>query len=425
MLRKSECEAANNFSTMASRFGDTMIYPKCLFEGDELSCPIKTVKDKWKLLPAFLKVKGLVKQHIDSFNYFINMEIKKIVKANELVTSDADPSFYLKYLKISVGMADVEESYNVTKSISPHDCRLRDMTYSAPVTVDIEYTRGNERVIRRELPIGRIPIMLQSSNCILTGKSLKELAELNECPIDPGGYFIVRGVEKVILIQEQLSKNRMIVDVDRKGSVGCSVTSSTHERKSRTSLIAKRGKYYLKHNSFMDSIPVVVVFKAMGVISDQEIVQLIGSEEAILSVFAPSLEECANLKIFTQLQALDYIGSKCRQIRTWGKPKSKVDEAADVLAGVVLAHVPVVEFNYRMKCVYLALMVRRVILAQEDMVRVDDRDYYGNKRLELAGQVGLCVCVCVCLFVFDRGCVYVVLRQLHRTLDTMGLSEVS
>lgn len=44
------------------------------------------------------------------------------------------------------------------------------------------------------------------------------------------------------------------------------------------------------------------------------------------------------------------------------------------------------EFNFRAKCIYLAVMVRRVILAQGDN-KVDDRDYYGNKRLELAGQV--------------------------------------
>ncbi|XP_064393008.1 DNA-directed RNA polymerase III subunit RPC2-like [Halichondria panicea] len=366
---------------------DRSLFPECLFEnGEDLSKPINTVRDKWKLLPAFLKVKGLVKQHIDSFNYFINVEIKKIMKANEMVTSIADPNFYLKYLNISVGNPDVEESFNVTKPISPHECRLRDMAYAAPITVDIEYTRGTQRVIRKALPIGRMPIMLRSSNCILTGKSPKELAKLNECPIDPGGYFVVRGVEKVILIQEQLSKNRMIVDVDRKGVVECSVTSSTHERKSRTNLISKGGRYYLKHNSFAENIPVVVLFKAMGVVSDQEIVQLVGSGEDILSSFAPSLEECANLKVFTQMQALQYLGGKARRT-AWSKHKSKVDEAVDILAGVVLAHVPVVKYNFRMKCVYLALMLRRVIEAQEDKVRLDDRDYYGNKRLELAGQL--------------------------------------
>jgi DNA-directed RNA polymerase III subunit RPC2 len=73
--------------------------------------------------------------------------------------------------------------------------------------------------VRNNLPIGRMPIMLRSSNCVLTGKGPQELSKLNECPLDPGGYFIVRGVEKVILIQEQLSKNRMIVEEDAKVSL--------------------------------------------------------------------------------------------------------------------------------------------------------------------------------------------------------------
>lgn len=55
-----------------------------------------SIQDKWKLVPAFLKVKGLVKQHVDSFNYFVNVEIKKIVQANEKVLTDVDPTFYLK-----------------------------------------------------------------------------------------------------------------------------------------------------------------------------------------------------------------------------------------------------------------------------------------------------------------------------------------
>ncbi|OXB69303.1 hypothetical protein ASZ78_015703 [Callipepla squamata] len=295
-----------------------------------------------------VEVKGLVKQHIDSFNYFINVEIKKIMKANEKVTSDADPMWYLKYLNIYVGTPDVEESFNVTRPVSPHECRLRDMTYSAPITVDIEYTRGSQRIIRNALPIGRMPIMLRSSNCVLTGKTPAEFAKLNECPLDPGGYFIVKGVEKVILIQEQLSKNRIIVEADRKGTVGASVTSSTHEKKSRTNMVVKQGRFYLRHNTLSEDIPIAIIFKAMGVESDQEIVQMIGTEEHVMAAFAPSLEECQKAQIFTQMQ--------------------------------------VKEFNFRAKCIYTAVMVRRVILAQGEN-KVDDRDYYGNKRLELAGQL--------------------------------------
>ncbi|KAJ4436785.1 DNA-directed RNA polymerase III subunit RPC2 [Periplaneta americana] len=355
----------------------------------KLTEPVKSIEEKWKLVPAFLKVKGLVKQHIDSFNYFINVEIKKIVKANEKVSSDADPLFYVKYLNVNVGMPDVEEAFNVSKSTTPHECRLRDLTYSAPITVDIEYTRGNQRVVRNNLLIGRMPIMLRSSNCVLAGKSQFELAKMNECPHDPGGYFVVKGQEKVILIQEQLSRNRIIVEEDRKGGVQCQVTSSTHEKKSRTNLIVKNGKYYLKHNTLQDDIPVAIIFKAMGVVSDQEIVQMIGTEENIMQRFAPSLEECHQANIFTQNQALRYLGAKTKQKRFFvpGAKKSPVDEARDLLATTVLAHVPVENFNFKIKATYTALMVRRVIQAQGDTKVIDDRDYYGNKRLELAGSL--------------------------------------
>jgi DNA-directed RNA polymerase III subunit RPC2 len=79
-------------------------------------------------------------------------------------------------------------------------------------------------VIRRGIPIGKMPIMLRSSHCVLTNRTDDEYAKMLECPLDPGGYFVCRGVEKVILIQEQLSKNRIIVDTDKKGSVEATVT---------------------------------------------------------------------------------------------------------------------------------------------------------------------------------------------------------
>lgn len=99
------------------------------------------------------------------------------------------------------------------------------MTYAAPIRVDIQYKRGKVRIARKNIAIGRMPIMLRSSKCRLAGKNDREMAHMNECALDPGGYFIVNGTEKVILVQEQLSKNRVIVEADpKKGIVSASVT---------------------------------------------------------------------------------------------------------------------------------------------------------------------------------------------------------
>ena len=289
----------------------------------KITAPIATLEDKYELLPAFLKVRGLVRQHIDSFNYLVNEEIKKIIhaKANERVTCDSDPNFYLKYTNIHVGRPSVEEDY-VVEEITPQQCRLRDMTYAGPITVDVEYTRGKEIVTRQAkngvggVVIGRIPLMLRSSRCVLTGKNEDELARLGECPLDPGGYFIVKGVEKVILIQEQLSKNRIIIEVDAKGEIGASVTSSTHERKSKTNIVVKHGKFYLRHNTFADDIPIMIVLKAMGLESDQEAVQMIGSEPAYAMLLGPTLQECQAAGVFTTQQALEYCANKVRVVKT-------------------------------------------------------------------------------------------------------------
>lgn len=353
-----------------------------------LSQPVKTLEDKWKLLPAFLKVRGLVKQHIDSYNYFVNTEIKKIMLANQKVTCNADPNFYLKYTNITVGSPQAQEDIADKTIITPQMCRLRDMSYCAPISVDVEYTRGRQVVIRRGVVIGRMPIMLRSSKCVLHGLNHEQMADKRECPYDPGGYFIVKGVEKVILIQEQLSKNRILIETDAKEQICASVTSSTHERKSKTNVITKNSKLYLKHNSLTEEVPICIVLKAMGVESDQEIVQMVGSD--FIDLLEPSLEECAALRIFTRQQALEYVSTKVRMLRgQFGsyQRKSRLDEARDTLANVILCNVPVVSYNFSGKSFYIATMIRRILVAVRDPSTIDDKDYYGNKRLELSGQL--------------------------------------
>ncbi|KAF2118859.1 hypothetical protein BDV96DRAFT_596676 [Lophiotrema nucula] len=363
------------------------------YYGKSLTDPINTAEDKWNLLPAFLKTKGLVKQHVDSYNHFVDVGLRKIIQANQIVRSDVDAKFVLKYTDIRVeqpNRVDEEDLDHHKSSITPNECRLRDMTYAAPIVVDIIYTRGGTRVKRTGVKIGRMPVMLKSNKCVLAGKSDREMAVMDECPLDPGGYFITRGQEKVILVQEQLNKNRVIVE-SAKGIMQASVTSSTHERRTKTYVIQKKGLMFLRHNTLSEEVPIVFALKALGVLSDKEIMLMIaGDDEAYQDNFSVNFEACAKEKIYTQEKALEYIGHRVRLTKKpmgASRMRNYHLEATECLSNVILPHVPVVGANFRPKALYVAYMARRVVMAMQDPSLVDDRDYVGNKRLELAGQM--------------------------------------
>ncbi|CAF2142177.1 unnamed protein product [Brassica napus] len=360
---------------------------------EKLSAPIKSTADKFQLVPEFLKVRGLVKQHLDSFNYFINVGIKKIVRENSRITSTLDPSIYLWSFKdvyvgepsiLNVGSAEV---------ISPHMCRLADMTYAAPIYVNIEYVHGihgktTTTSAKDKVVIGRMPIMLRSCRCVLHGKDEEELARLGECPLDPGGYFVIEGTEKVFLIQEQLSKNRIIIDSDKKGNINASVTSSSETTKSKTVIQIEKEKIYLYLHQFVKKIPIIIVLKAMGMESDQEIVQMVGRDPRFSASLLPSMEasiECISEGVNTRQQALDYLEAKVKR-SSYGPPE-KDGRALYILCELLLAHVPVRDDNYRQKCFYVGVMLRRMIEAMLNKDSMDDKDYVGNKRLELSGQL--------------------------------------
>lgn len=322
------------------------------------------------LVTSYIESKGLVRQHITSFNYFISKELKNILFANQLVDSDIDSSFFLKYTDIYVSLPSTEEnmfSYDIT----PHECRLRDLTYSAFVYVDIEYVKSKTIVAKKKCCIGKIPVMLRSEICHLNRHSS---VSKTECSLDAGGYFIINGVERVILIQEQTSKNRMMLEEE-----ACAVTSSTHNRKSKTLVIKKKGSFYLKNNAFAEDVPLVIAIKALGILSDKEIVSYVGEE--LEEKFASSIEECAKNKVFTEDQAYQFISNLIKA----RSDSSKVEEARNIMTEVILPNVMCDGINYRVKGIYIALMARKLLLSQNDIQ--SDKDFVGNKRFELAGQL--------------------------------------
>ena len=92
--------------------------------------------------------------------------------------------------------------------LMPNEARLRNLTYSAPLYVDIRKTITKpaypgeaapepQSQLYQKVFLGKIPIMLRSTYCLLHALEERDLSELNECPCDPGGYFIINGSEKV------------------------------------------------------------------------------------------------------------------------------------------------------------------------------------------------------------------------------------
>lgn len=212
------------------------------------------------------------------------MDVQNIIRSkhNRRIESDVDPNFYLQYNSIRIDTPSYRVDHEVIRP-TPHECRLRDLTYAGDILVDIEYRFQNQIVHKKDICIGQMPIMLGSAHCHLHNKSEEDLARMNECIYDPKGYFILKGTEKVVLIHEQMAKNRIFVEFDGKTkSFFASVQSKNFETISKTKIITKEGKLYVKSNSFTEPIPIFILFKAMNMQNDYDIMKMIGTEPYIM-----------------------------------------------------------------------------------------------------------------------------------------------
>merc|ERR1719174_804990 len=179
-----------------------------------------------------------------------------------------------------------------------------------------------------------------------------------------------------------------MVELDKTKLPKAEVTSLTVMMKSRTQVINKKGRFYVANHKFVDPIPIIIMMKALGVVSEQQIVSFVGAEPRILEALGPSLADCAGSEIMSEEQALIYVANKLQPSRYYRSRSSEyrhpVDNARDVLCKVVLPHVRTDRyFNFRRKAIYLGNMVRRMVLVEEEPRLLCDRDYYGNKRIEL------------------------------------------
>lgn len=174
-----------------------------------------TPDDLWIVMESYWEEKGLVRQHLDSYNAFIERGLQEVVDEFGGIKPDI-PDFEVKFGKIRVGEPEFQEPHGQRKPLYPMDARIRNLTYSAPLYLEmIPVIRGIEQD-PVEVRIGELPIMLKSKACRLYGLSDEELIKLGEDPKDPGGYFIINGSERVIVSIEDIAPNRTLVEKDER-----------------------------------------------------------------------------------------------------------------------------------------------------------------------------------------------------------------
>ncbi len=177
-----------------------------------------TTQQLWNLSKEFIKDSGLVRQHIDSYDDFVERGLQAIVdEVGELPIEIGDYPLRIKLGKIEIGAPRVIEVDGTERSIYPAEARIRNLTYAAPLHMEMIPVIGEREGQPEMVYIGDLPVMLKSKICLLSKLSPDDLIGVGEDPLDPGGYFIVHGSERVIVALEDLAANRILVDVEHTG----------------------------------------------------------------------------------------------------------------------------------------------------------------------------------------------------------------
>lgn len=380
-------------------------------------------EDVWTVVSAFFEKMGLVRQQLDSFDQFIQHTIQEIVDENaKLVVETPETEregdymrrYNINFGQIYLSKPTIVETDGTTQPLFPNEARLRNLTYAAPLYIDLmktitvvdnatgqEIQQVGETEFIPKVFIGKVPIMLRSTYCVLHGLTESELVTFDECPHDQGGYFIINGSEKVIIAQERMSTNHVYVFSKSPPSPYSHVAEirSSLEKGSRHSspltikLFSRTlekgttGQYIRATIPYIkEDIPIVIVFRALGFVTDKEIYEHICydlRDQEMLEMLKPCIEEAFYIQ--DEEVALDFIGKRGFTV---GQTREKrIKYARDILRRELLPHMGVMEYSEAKKAYFFGYMIHRLLLAALDRREVDDRDHYGKKRLDMAGPL--------------------------------------
>ena len=408
-----------------------------------------TSEDCFKVIGSFFESKGLVSMQIESFNEFMRSTMQDLVNEQKSITLDQmvpqdeqDPNpivikrHEVLFGKISLSSPTVTEGEGTTMDLMPNEARLRGLTYASAVYVNMHRKTyaarerpwgdmGEKGVIEesgqelfwqedpedREDPqdifLGKVPIMLKSSTCHLLIKDRfateKDLHAWGECPYDQGGYFIINGSEKVLIAQERSAGNivqvfskaspspfshlaeiRSVVDKGNRMMSQC--TAKLYRQVDGPDQIKIPNPIRVQLPYVKADIPLVVVFRALDIVSDADILEKIcfdQSDKEMMDMLMGSLQE--GQPIQGAELARDYIARRGQNpnLKTYERQK----HAQDILQKEFLPHIGNDASSVPRKAFFLGYMVHRLLKCALGRAEPDDRDHLGKKRLDLAGPL--------------------------------------
>jgi len=398
----------------------------------------KSSPDVWQVVNSFFKRDNILVNHqISSYNDFINSILPNIisqyfplvVKINTDNPDSLEDNIDKKIKEIKLNIIDINvkkpiihENNGSVKLMTPNEARLRGFTYSAPIYVNISV---NITIIENEISInlperiikdvlfGKIPIMVKSKYCI-SDNYKNNHNEKNECKYDHGGYFIVNGNEKVIITQIKIANNEVFIYKNKRNTkynyiaeVRSAPDNIFTTPKTLTIKVTNNDDIF--NNVFRVSIPhlkqeipICVLFKALGIETDRDIISFIASNQndnvykTICKIFEPSLNE--GKIVNTQQEAKEYMINYFNNYNKNITLDNKLKYLNYVLDNDVLPHISL----HLNKVYFIGYMINKLITCYIGLRDFDDRDSFANKRLETPGYLlGLITRQCINKMVKD------------------------
>ena len=385
----------------------------------------------WNILGDHFKRKGFVHHQTESFDNFINVGIAKIIteEPDILITcKDTDKdrkfnSYRVSFSDVYVPNPTVIEESREMRQFFPSEARIRDLSYDSPIyasvteTIEVEGEQPKITVHKRVI-LGRIPIMLRSSKCYLTNMTPLERIKAGECEFDEGGYFIVKGKERVLIGQIRGIYNVTIVLEQKPGDKNSFIAEmrsmsdeTAHSVLIQAIMSADKRSLLFQLPYVKDPVPIGIIFRAMGYKQKDfrnliglkcdkvdKYVRLIINDSAFVedtdgfgyysehSSTKNASKEWSSLSEqekdiwrtkSTQDNALKYIGShSIHQI----KESERLDYGKQVIEREIFPHMGTTS-SIQEKAYLLAHMVNKLIATSLGMRKPDDRDNYINKRV--------------------------------------------